>query len=88
MESYDNKEFAAAAAYRVMDFVNSYGCDEKEFAKIVCGSHRTLRQSFMRPIREVIVQMSENGYDDRNEASVMLAKELRPIFEAHQLPFI
>jgi len=71
------------------EFVNTFSVKKKEFAEAMCREHRTLQQSFMRLVCHYIREMANNSYDDRNEASVMLAKKfVKVIEESDDLPFI
>lgn len=79
---------AIALATDILGFVNSYGCDSKTFAETICQGHRTLQQSVMRLFIETIRAFSESRYDDRNEATVALSKEIMKIAEHYPLPFI
>lgn len=61
----------------IMDAVNTIGFDPSKFAGLMCRQHRTLQQSAFRAFliwtRELAAM---ENYDARNEASVLLAREL------------
>ena len=61
-----------------------------ELAKERATDHPTLQQSFMRMVTKFIEKMADKSYyDDRNKASVELAKKLKPIIEENRgLPCI
>ena len=84
----ENTAKAVGMANELLTFVNSYGFDRETFAKTICKGHRTLQQSVMRLFIEMIREMSKNSYDDRNEASVELAKRIMEIADGFPLPFI
>ena len=72
--------------------VNSFTFDSNGFVEVMIREHKTLQQSFMR---EVILPYIEalslsKNYDDRNEASVALAKAImeRTTEAERCLPFI
>lgn len=67
---------------QVEKMVNDFGFKEEELAKSMANDHPTLQQSFMRMVVQFIEKMADNPYyDDRNKASVELAKKLKPIIE-------
>lgn len=83
------KEAAAVSlAYDILNFVNDYGCDTEAFAEAICNGHRTLQQSVMRLIVAVIERMAVNGFDERNQAAVNLARRLSEVAEQYSLPYI
>lgn len=84
----ERKARAVKAANDILDFVNVYGFDSNTFAETICHAHRTLQQSVMSLFVTLIRYFSENGYDERNEATVELSKELVKITDKHSLPFI
>ncbi len=79
---------AVQIANDLLDFVNVYGYQSRAFAETICRGHRTLQQSVMRLFMETIRQLSEVPYDERNEATVALAKEITFIAKHYPLPFI
>ena len=83
-----SEEKAKRVALDILALVNSYGVDSKTFAKTICEGHRTLQQSTMRLFMEVIREMANNSYDDRNEASVEMAKKIIEATKDCSLPFI
>ena len=71
--------------------VNSFSFDSKGFVEVMIREHRTLQQSFMREIiLPYLEALSMSNYDDRNEASVALAKTImeRTTEDERRLPFI
>lgn len=72
----------------ILDFVNSFGVDSDTFAKTICKGHRTLQQSTMRLFMKTIEKLAENSTDDRNEATVELARKIVDISKDHPLPFV
>lgn len=75
---------------QVEKMVNDFGFEDEELAKSMANDHPTLQQSFMRMVVKFIEKMADKSYyDGRNEASVKLAKKLKPIIEENRgLPCI
>jgi len=75
---------------QVEKMVNDFGFQDEELAKSMANDHPTLQQSFMRMVVQFIEKMADKSYyDGRNEASVKLAKKLKPIIEENRgLPCI
>jgi len=75
---------------QVEKMVNDFGFQDEELAKAMATDHPTLQQSFMRMVTKFIEKMADKTYyDDRNKASVQLAKKLKPIIEENRgLPCI
>jgi hypothetical protein len=75
---------------QVEKMVNDFGFQDEELAKSMANDHPTLQQSFMRMVVRFIEKMADKPYyDDRNKASVELAKKLKPIIEENRgLPCI
>ena len=75
---------------QVEKMVNDFGFQDEELAKSMANEHPTLQQSFMRMVVQFIEKMADKSYyDGRNEASVKLAKKLKPIIEENRgLPCI
>lgn len=75
---------------QVEKMVNDFGFEDEELAKSMANDHPTLQQSFMRMVVKFIEKMADKSYyDGRNEASVKLAKKLKPIIEENKgLPCI
>lgn len=84
----DKKIKAARMADDILDFVNSFGCDEEAFATRICRGHRTLQQSVMRLFLTTIRHMAENPADERNEAAVELAQKIMEASDDVALPLI
>lgn len=80
------KEFAKI----VSDFVNGWNSNEiNDFIAAMNNDHKTLQQSFTRLCVKWFFNLAEKeNYDSRNEASIELAKKLKPILENSSLPFI
>lgn len=79
---------AEVLAIDILNFVNSFGVDEKTFAKTIASGHKTLQQSTMRLFMATIREMAQVIPDDQNAATVELAKAITEIAEDHPLPFI
>jgi len=75
---------------QVEKMVNDFGFQDEELAKSMANDHPTMQQSFMRMVVQFIEKMADKSYyDGRNEASVKLAKKLKPIIEENRgLPCI
>lgn len=88
--SSDNMKKAKAEqlANDILDFVNAYGFDSDSFAESICRGHKTLQQSVMRLFIATIQQMAEVAPDDRNAATVELAKKITEIAKDYPLPLI
>ena len=46
---------------------------------LVSNEHRTIQQTFIKNINDFLVDYSENGYDGRNESSVLYAKKVKEL---------
>lgn len=76
-----NHEVASAITTAVNCF-----CDPKKVVEYMTYEHRTLQQTFTRVCVEWLKTLSQTEYcDDRNRASVELAKKLMSIPEARDL---
>lgn len=75
---------------QVGKMINDFGFEDEELAKAMATEHPTLQQNFMRMVTMFIEKMADKTYyDDRNKASVLLAKKLKPIIEENRgLPCI
>jgi len=78
---------AIKLAGQITDYVNSFDRDKnRDFAKAFCKAlsteHRTLQQSTMRMIMELIEYMASDEYrtDGRNDESKRLAQDLIKYF--------
>jgi len=77
------------AAQTMSNLVNSYGSEErKKFIEAMANDHRSLQQSFTRLCVDWFRKLENQSHDLRNEASVKLAKELKPVLDKNPLPFI
>ena len=74
----------------VSKMINDFGFEDEELAKAMAREHPTLQQNFMRMVTMFLEEMADKTYyDDRNKASVQLAKKLKPIIEKNRgLPCI
>lgn len=72
----------------ITTFVNGFGCDSEGVAETVARSHKTLQQSTMRLMMTIIRRLAQNSTDDRNEATVQLAKKITEIAKDYPLPLI
>lgn len=79
---------AEELANDVLDFVNVFGFDTDRFAETICRGHKTLQQSVMRLFIAVICKMAEIKPDERNRATVELAKKIKEISDEYSLPLI
>ena len=72
--------------------IDMMGAKEYEIGSMIASEqHRTIQQGFMRLIIGFIeTQSKTDSYDMRNEATVMLCKELKKTIDEHNkgLPFI
>lgn len=84
----DNEFRARKMANDLLIFVNAFGYDAETFARTIAASHRTLQQSVMRLFIATIRKMAEVHPDDRNEATVELAKKMAEIADDYPLPLI
>lgn len=79
---------AENAAKDLLNFVNSFTYDQEAFAMEIARGHKTLQQSVMRLFVRTIEVMSTVVPDDRNRATVELAKEITKIAHGYSLPLI
>ena len=79
---------AENAAKDLLNFVNSFTYDQEAFAMEIARGHKTLQQSVMRLFVRTIEVMSTVVPDDRNRATVELAKEITKIAHEYSLPLI
>jgi hypothetical protein len=77
-------------AKQVSAMINGYGSNEqKQFIEEMSRDHRTLQQGFTRLCVAWFENLAEReSHDLRNQGSVELAKELKPILDKAYLPFI
>lgn len=93
MERYElenSREFKAAK--ELERALNDYGWNGKRFAMAVTTFHRTLQQTLLRSMVEVIkIKGNEDyGYDLRNKASHEICKKIMEsgVLEDETVPFI
>lgn len=79
---------AEIAAKDLLNFVNSFTYDQEAFALEIARGHKTLQQSVMRLFVRTIREMATVIPDDRNRATVELAKEITKLAEGYSLPLI
>lgn len=84
----NNKKKAENLANDILDFVNAFGFDSNMFAETISHGHKTLQQSTMRLFITTIRKMAEVIPDERNEATVALAKKIVEIADEYPLPLI
>lgn len=75
----------------IMDAVNTIGFKPQKFAESMCCQHRTLQQSAFRAFLAWTRELATlENYDARNEASVLLARELVKTMDekGDTLPFV
>lgn len=75
-------------AMLLLEYVNSFSCDYKTFAKVITKGHKTLQQSVMRLFIATIREMAKVDPDDRNAQTVELAKKIAEIADGYSLPLI
>lgn len=75
-------------AMLLLEYVNSFSCDYKTFAKTIANGHKTLQQSVMRLFISTIREMAKVTPDDRNAQTVELAKRILKIANDYSLPLI
>ena len=79
------KDTNERVATQLAEAVNSF-CDEKKVAQHLAVQHRTLQQTFTRVCVYWLKQLATTEYfDDRNAASVQLAKDLMNIPAAKEI---
>lgn len=75
-------------AMLLLEYVNSFSCDYKTFAKTIANGHKTLQQSVMRLFISTIREMAKVTPDNRNAQTVELAKKIAEIANDYSLPLI
>ena len=88
MSDNTKKNQAEQLAKDVLAFVNVFGFDSETFAETICRDHKTLQQSVMRLFITTIHKMAEVTPDERNEATVELAKIISALAKEYPLPLI
>lgn len=86
-------EFSKECARKIGDMLNSFSFNSREIAEYIAKTeHRTIQQSITRFCIEwlKVCASDDYGYDGRNEASHIVAKELLDGKEdnVRGLPFI
>ena len=85
------KTMESRLATDIMDAVNTIGFKPQKFAESMCCQHRTLQQSAFRAFLAWTRELADlENYDARNEASVLLARELVKTMDekGDTLPFV
>ena len=80
MAKNPDKELAES----ILNAVNTYSYDNKEFVDTIMRGHRTLQQSTFELFLAVIKawsELSENYYDDRNSYTVNRSKEIMKLLD-------
>jgi len=79
----DGKEMADAFG----DFVNNFSCPTEDFINSFCRQHRTLQQSGIRVLLQLIEHVASDEYrhDGRNEGSHKLCKDLMEGFKMKKI---
>ena len=78
MAENPNKELAE----QIVNSVNCFSYDSKEFIETIMRSHRTLQQSVFGLFLQVIEawsKLDENSSDLRNEYAVKMSKEIMKV---------
>lgn len=83
-----NAKKAEKLANDILDYVNVFGFDTETFADTISHGHKTLQQSTMRLFMATIRKMAQVPVDDRNQATVSLAKKIMEIADEYSLPLI
>ena len=78
------KEIAQEATLVIIDQLNNIRSSARDevadgILYALYSSHRTLQQSFVSAINDVLVEYAVKGYDPRNEASVKFANKVKDI---------
>ncbi len=76
------------AAEALVGAVNTFCFRDEVFAEVVGTAHKTLQQSVMRVMLATIRRLAVNSTDERNEATVELAKKIVEVADGAALPFI
>ena len=90
MNKYSDERSVEAEelANKLLEFVNAYGHDADAFAKTIAKGHKTLQQSIMRLMIRTIGEMAKVTPDERNIATVELAKQILELMKNRSLPLI
>ena len=90
MNKYSDERSVEAEelANKLLEFVNAYGHDADTFAKTIAKGHKTLQQSVMRLMIRTIGEMAKVTPDERNIATVELAKQILELMKNRSLPLI
>lgn len=77
-------------AMQIGDILNCMCLDEELIGGCLAEAHPTLQQGFMRLVKGFVeAEAKKPFFDDRNEATVKLAKELNKVSSLHNgLPLI
>lgn len=78
----------AEVAQATMNAVNCFGFRNREYAREIANSHRTLQQSWMRMAIETIRELAKTNSDERNKSTVALAKEIIKVADDYSLPLV
>ena len=79
---------AKKMAWNLIEFVTEFGQDMTTFAETICAQHKPLQQSIMRLFIFTIEKLADVPTDERNQATVELAKRIHEIADYHSLPLI
>ena len=91
--SLTREERAEKAAKDFMDAINEIGFDDKTFANVVLGEHRTLQQNAIRLMIFTIFEMAAKKdfeTDLRNQGAVDACRKIKAALEkdGYHLPYI
>lgn len=64
--------------------VNSTVFNSNENAKYLCNIHRYLQNEVFNFALDIIMNMAENRYDDRNKVAVLLSKKIKEFLDENQ----
>ncbi len=86
----EKKTPGQTVAQEMSRLLNTYGSQERKvFLEEMSRDHRSLQQSFTRLCVDWLQKLAATeSFDLRNQASVELAKELKPLLDSKPLPFI
>ncbi len=79
---------ANKTAWNLIEFVTEFGQDMTTFAETICARPKPLQQSIMRLFIFTIEKMADVPFDERNQATVEMAKRIREIADYNDLPLI
>ena len=82
------EEKARKMAEDLTEFITEFGQDMTTFAETICARPKPLQQSIMRLFIFTIEKLADVPADERNQATVEMAKRIREIADYNDLPLI